>query len=201
MRTEKGAALISVILVVFVLTMVGLAVMLFMNIEDTISGNDNRQKEALYLAEIGLRQGEQKIAATGTSQITSLLQYSNAHNQVPPSLSQCTGTSYLGTVLTDTSNQPLYMIKTTYSPGVTGVGAGFGYYSVYVRNNRQDPSGSVTIDHDGYVDLVSQGILLDANGNIQYQKILSEEFFLGSTGGAGGPTIGQNPGNTNALSY
>lgn len=201
MSSQKGAALISAILVVLVLTMVGLAILLFMNVEDTISGNDRSQKAALYLAEIGLRQGEQKIASTGASQITSLLQHQNTHNNVPPSLSQCSGTDYLGTVLTDAANQPLYLVSEQYSPGVSGAPADRGFYSVYVRNNRQDPSGSTTVDNDGYVDIVSQGILLDGAGNIQYQKIVSEQFFLGSSGGSSGGTYGGNQGNTNSSSY
>ena len=40
MNSERGSALIIVVLVVFVLTMVGIASVMFMTMEDRLSGND-----------------------------------------------------------------------------------------------------------------------------------------------------------------
>ncbi len=203
MNAQRGSALITVILVVLVLTMVGLSIRLFMGIEDTISGNDRYQKEATYLAEVALREGEAKMATVGVAQITPLLQYSNANNQVPPTLAQCQGTQYLGTVLTDSSNSALYNKTIAYN--VTSSNSGgdrVGYYSVYVRNNKQDYAGSPTIDQDGYIDILGVGTVKDTSGRIAYQKILCEEFFLGSANsGTLGPQIGGSSAGTNAASY
>ena len=65
MRHEKGSALITIVLVVFVLTMVGIAGVLYMTVEDRISGNDQILKGALYAAENGLRRGERIITDEG----------------------------------------------------------------------------------------------------------------------------------------
>lgn len=188
MKEERGSALITVILVVLVLTMVGLAALFFMTVEDTISGNDRLQKEALYLAEVGLRAGETRMATVGVAQITTLLQYSNPNNQVPPLLRDATGYQYLGTVLTDTSNQPLYSVAVTYT---TEGQPRVGYYSVYVRNNPNDTAGSPTQDADGIIDIVSSGVVRTPNGDVSAQKVVSEEFFLGS---AQGSTLGPQKG-------
>lgn len=200
MRREKGSALITVILVVLVLTMVGLAALYYMTIEDTISGNDRYQKEALYLAEVGLRAGEARMAGIGVAQINSLLTYVNANNSPPPGspiplLTQATGYQYLGAVLTDAGNQPLYNISITYT---TEGGPRTGHYSVYVRNNPNDTAGSWTDDRDGRVDVIASGVVTSPSGAIVAQKVLSEEFFLGSAQGStlgpqkGGYSSGQN---------
>lgn len=203
MNAQRGSALITVILVILVLTMVGLSIMLYMSIEDTISGNDRFQKEATYLAEVGLREGEAKMATTGVAQITTLLQYSDANNQVPPTLDQCTGVQYLGTVLTDASNSPLYNKTIAYNVTSSNTGGDrTGYYSVYVRNNKTDTAGSPTIDQDGFVDIIAVGNVKDTSGRITYQKILAEEFFLGSANNASlGPQIGGSSASTNAQSF
>jgi len=201
MKCEKGSALITVILIILIITTVGLAGMLFMNIENTISGNDRYQKEALYLAEVGLKAGEAKIAQIGVSQITGLLQYSNANNDIPPSLDDCTGVDYLGTVLTDTSANPLYNIPVHYNTGASGSGDRTGYYSVYVRNNKRDSAGSPTIDADGYIDIISVGMVKDSSGNVKFQKILSEEFYQGKATSGKGGQIGGSTANTNTQEF
>ena len=61
MRNQKGSALITVVLVVFVLTMVGIAALFFMSTEDRISGTDRLQKAAFYAAETGMRWGERSV--------------------------------------------------------------------------------------------------------------------------------------------
>lgn len=200
MANERGSALVTVILVVLVLTMVGLAALLFMTVEDTISGNDRYQKEALYLAEVGLREGELRMGDPPGGGIDELLQYTHAANDVPLSLDDCVGYQYLGTVLTDTAGQPLYNVAVQYM-GAGGSVDRTGFYSVYIRNNRQDGAGSATLDADGYVDILSVGTVQDPNGRILFQKILAEEFFLGQAGSGQVLQKGVTAGGTGSATY
>lgn len=201
MFREKGSALVTVILVVLVMTMVGLAAMLFMTVEDTISGNDRYQKEAFYLAEIGLRAGESVLSSVGVSQITTLLQHNDTHNQIPVIWpGDAKGFTYLGTVLYTPTNTAMYMVPVAYS-STTGLPR-TGYYNVYVRNDRMDTAGSATIDANGRLDMIAVGVVQGPSGNVQYTKILEEEFFLGSAQGSTlGPQIGGYQSNQNVQSY
>ena len=215
MRKEKGSALITVILVTLVLTMVGLAAMLFMSVENTMSANDQGQKEALYLAETGLRAAESKIGSlpVDSSIINSQLEgnsYSTDGTTAPQSLQYCTGYAYPGVVLTSVSASPgsqafgpnfLASVPVSYTP-LGSTSDRTGYYTVYIRNNPQDYSGSCTIDGDGFVEVVSVGQVLAA-GQVKYEKILQETFFLG-LGGQGTNWVlqkGLNAGGTNAGMY
>jgi len=219
MPKEKGSALITVILITLVLTMVGLAAMLFMSVEDTISGNDRYQKEALYLAEVGLRAAEAKCASLPIDEtvIDAQLGYPDTYLTRPGNLDECRGYQHPGVALTSITGAsagngyigttPLYMQAVRYNP--TGATQDrFGYYSEYVRNNPEDTAGSATLDRDGIVELVSIGTVVDAQGNIKYEKILAEEFNIaasasGEWSGVHGGILqkGMNPGNTNAGVY
>lgn len=205
MRRESGSALITVILVVLVLTMVGLAAMFYMNVKDTMSGNDRYQKEALYLAEIGLRQGEAVILGTATSSLTGLVAgHGNSNDEIPPTLADCTGlvdshgNPNLGAVIYN-NGSPLWQVPYYYNAtGTNPTGDRVGYYTVYARNNKLDNSGSSTIDSDGIVDIIAIGIVEAPGGAVKYTKILEEEFNLAgaSTGQA---QVGSNAGNTNTM--
>ncbi len=67
---ERGGALIIVLLVVLVLTIVGIGVAYFTQLEDQSSGNIRLTKTAFYAGETGLRTGEVELTqanATGTA--------------------------------------------------------------------------------------------------------------------------------------
>ena len=69
-KTERGVALIMVILMLLVLTVLGITAAMLMTQEDRISSRQDMQKAALYAAEAGLRHGETIFTNTP---------YTNAH--------------------------------------------------------------------------------------------------------------------------
>lgn len=211
MREERGSALITVILVVLVLTLVGLAALVYMGMEDRISANDRLSKEALYAAEVGLRQGERALATqlTGGNSITMLLSRPNdsvATPAVTPAVPQVPAAqtmaaydlAHLGTYLYDASGTaPLANQAISYdTPSGTTVD-NRAYYSLYLRNNPDDYTGTPTQDQDAKVVLISVGYIQGGGGNIVAVKIVAEGFNLGSQFALGGQAD-WNAGGTNA---
>ncbi|MEJ2421074.1 MAG: PilX N-terminal domain-containing pilus assembly protein [Acidobacteriota bacterium] len=180
---EQGSAIIIAILVILVLTLVGVAAALFMNIEDKLSSNDMLSQEAFYAAQAGLHQGEQIVTnylAAGSLNVA--LANVNQHNQEPQSLSDLSGIDRLGTVLLDqgTAGTPLYQVS---PQGFVPQGSERVYYTLYLRNNTNDYASTdgtdYQIDHDGVVNLISLGAVIDTNGRVLYTRILSEQFNYG----------------------
>lgn len=181
MHKERGSALVIIILVVFVLTMVGIAGVLFMTMEDRLSGNDKLTKEALYAAEIGLRAGESVVktqCASGSDGITAMLTGSTTYQ--PP------GTGYLAY-----SAGTAYQNVVIAAPGAKETVT----YSIFVRNNIDDTAGSsATQDEDSKINIVTLATVSDPSGR-GITKILEEQMFVG---GAGGGKDLQLQGNTGA---
>ncbi len=178
MRDERGSALITVILVVLVLTMVGIASLFFMTTEDRISGVDRNEKSALYGAESGMRQAEkvamQDFSLYGTATAGTLLAKGGATVALPgggyPAIPLVYDPPAVASpgypVATMTFlNQPVQGF-----PGLT--------YSLYIRNNSDDPSHSAVVDQDMLVNLVAIA-RLQAGANTM-QKIVEEQYMLGS---------------------
>ncbi len=193
---EKGSALITVILVVLVLTMIGLAASLYMTMEDRVSQNDKLSQTAFHAAQAGLKAGEQVFNGVTQSQLDQLLNpatFKNSANDEPQSLADLTTAAHLGTVL--------------YSSGANGGGVpllnqsvGGGTlvntqeeYSLFVRNDPNDwlsadGLGSPTNpdpafyfpDHNGAITLVSRGVVLNAAGGVAAVKVLAEKIVFGS---------------------
>ncbi|MEJ2368352.1 MAG: PilX N-terminal domain-containing pilus assembly protein [Acidobacteriota bacterium] len=162
---EQGSAIIIAILVILVLTLVGVAAALFMNIEDKLSSNDMLSQEAFYAAQAGLHQGEQIVT-----------------NYLAAGSSDLSGIDRLGTVLLDqgTAGTPLYQVS---PQGFVPQGSERVYYTLYLRNNTNDYASTdgtdYQIDHDGVVNLISLGAVIDTNGRVLYTRILSEQFNYG----------------------
>jgi Tfp pilus assembly protein PilX len=182
MHREKGSALVIIILVVFVLTMVGIAGVLFMTMEDRLSGNDKLTKEALYVAEIGLRAGESVVktkCASGSDGVTSMLTGSPTYQ--PPGagyVAYSAGTAYQNVVVA--------------SPGSPDTVT----YSIFVRNNIDDSVGSsATKDEDSRINIVALATVTDASGR-GISKILEEQMFVGGAGGGERLEKGGNFGGT-----
>ena len=165
MAKEKGAALVLVILVVLVLTMVGLAAVFYMSVEDRISQNDKLTQAAWHAAQAGLKRGELVFAGVSQSQLSVVLApstFNDAHNQVPTSLNDLTTTARLGTVLYDTGanlgGSPLYSMLI----GTSNIVGAQEAYSVFVRNDPNDylttDGTSYCVDHNGTVVLVSHDV-------------------------------------------
>lgn len=63
-QSQRGVALITVILMLLVLTALGIGVVVLMTQEDRITSQQDLQKLALYAAEVGLRRGERIFEST-----------------------------------------------------------------------------------------------------------------------------------------
>jgi Tfp pilus assembly protein PilX len=185
MNKERGSALVIIVLVVFVLTMVGIAGVLYMTMEDRLSGNTKLTGEALYAAEIGLRAGESFVGttcATGSPAITGLLTGSTTY-QAPGAgyLAYSAGTSYQN-------------VSVTMPSGANDSAT----YSIFVRNNIDDQAGSSeTTDVDSRVNIISIATVKDPTGR-GITKILEEQMFVGGSGGGERLMKGGNQGGTGA---
>ena len=182
---EKGSALITVILVVLVLTMIGLAASLYMTMEDRVSQNDKLSQAAFHAAQSGLKAGEQVFNSVTQSQLNQLLNpntFKNSANDEPQSLADLTTAAHLGTVLYSSGvvtggipllNQPV--------GGGTLVG-NQEQFSLFVRNDPNDWLNGETlyVDNNGAIVLVSRGVVLNANGGVAAVKILAEKIVFGS---------------------
>ena len=188
---ETGSALITVILVVFVLTMVGIAGLLYMTVEDRLSSNDQQQKAALYAAESGLRRGEKEIVdqATANAAILSImLSYTSGSVPAlnPP------GGGYNATILKASYASGGVELANVTLPASSG---GSLTYSLYVRNNGDDTSGSATVDGDKRINVISVGVFRGPTGRT-FRSVLEEQMFTGGAGGFGGLQVDANGGGT-----
>jgi hypothetical protein len=182
---QRGAALITVIMVLLVLSVLGIGVALFMTQEDRTSGRQDVQKLALYAAEAGLRRGEGVVKQLKLPQVQSLLDHTSttlqAYQETPtlpvfPTNSGEYDAQHLGTYLTQ-SGQELANVEVPVAGG--GKRA---FYSVYVRNNPDD-AGPRT-NADSRIRLLAVGwVANSADPNRPWSqrgvaavKILEEEF-------------------------
>ncbi len=198
---EKGAALITVIMVLLILTVLGLAMSLLMTQEDRASGRQDVQKLALYAAEAALRRGEQVLAATQPTAVSGLLALpstqAQAWQETPTLPQQPDGTNlsswdrdHLGTYLregaVELANQELPL-----APLVAGGKRAF--YSVYIRDNptetNENPQNPL-VNRDNRVWLVAVGWVANAGDpnlsvnqrRVVAVRILEEEFGWQTTG-------------------
>jgi hypothetical protein len=209
MRTnERGIAIITVVLILLLLTVLGLAASVMMTQEDTSSGRMDQQRAALYVAEAGLRRGEDVLHNIPYTNINlnNLINYATttatvaAQPQVPqrPANNQNFTLTKLGTYLTTTpgggtelSNQPLIS-------GSTGTGGRRSFYSVYVRNNPEDTSP--TVNSDTILRLISVGWIAQ-DGRPLAVKILEEEFNYSGVSQSPSSQKQTNQGGTGSALY
>lgn len=212
MRKEKGSALITVILVVLVLSMVGIAALVYMSVEERISGNDALQKEALYAAEYGIRTAERVLAdqrrvGVPNDQLLQKPALGIATTAATPSVpvfpvSQTTAAydvQHLGTYLYDlNTGAPIANQAVPYTTSTAaGADNNRAFYSLYVRNNPEDNMGTPTSDTDGIIQLISVGYLIGPDGGALAVKIVGEGFAQPLT--HVGNQADLNAGATNAI--
>ncbi len=213
MRKEEGSALISVILVVLVLTMVGVASLFFMTTEERISNVARMEKAAFYCAEVGLREAERNLVE-GYDSNTAYLSTTLSTTQTAFNTFEVPGGGYDGIVLADANildhNDPALAIIDSESGGIA-VPAGEmrgiqvddanGYvstYSVYVRNNPEDPNP--VLDGDNKINVVSVGLVVTPMRQV-IRKVLEEQISPGSSGGLGTGQKGINMSSTGSVGY
>ncbi len=204
---EKGAALITVIMVLLVLSVLGLAVALFMTQEDRTSGRQDVQKLALYAAEAGLRRGEGILRNLKLLQAQALLDYVpttlQAFQETPatpvfPANSGEYDAQHLGTYLTDGGTE----LANVEVP-LAGQGKRV-FYSLYVRNNPDD--AGPTTNADSRLRLLAVGWVANSGDpsaswlqrRVAAVKILEEEFnWQGQASAESAQKLG-NPGGTSS---
>jgi len=208
MKNEKGSALISVILVVLVLTMVGVASLFFMTTEERLTNVSRLERAAFYAAETGLRAAESSIDTQykNNSGIYSVLlafpQTADNVLTVPQG-----GTIHpTAVVLSDPAivagnidpltgaAMPAQEMRSILIP--TGEEGYTLMYSVYVRNDDDEMSN--TVDNNQRVNIVSVGTLITGSGTV-FQKTLEEQMGPLGGGGAISGQKDQNMGGTGGL--
>ena len=186
-RNQRGIAIITVVLVLLLLTVVGLTASMMMTQEDTTASRMDLQRAALYVAEAGLRRGEEVLSTVPYSNTTlnALLRHTTttatlaAEPHIPqhPSSRSDYGITKLGTYLTtspgggtELANEFLIAPITGVTPTTLGRQA---FYSLYIRNNPEDTAP--TTNSDTKVRIISVGwIAMD--GRPLAVKILEEEY-------------------------
>ncbi len=206
---ERGAALITTIMVLLVLTVLGMAFSLLMTQEDRTSGRQDVQKLAFYAAEAGLRRGERILNSIKLLQVNGYLNNPSSVLQAwqpVPSLPQhpvagnpaSWDTAHLGTYLRE-GGQPLANVEIP----ATGQGKR-AFYSVYIRDNPDDPSPDPLVNNDSRVRLVAVGWVANdpdptrpaAIRRVAAVKIVEEEFNWSGIGTSESAQKLVDPGGT-----
>jgi len=191
---ERGIALITVILLLLVLTVLGIAASVMMTQEDRTSSRQDLQRAALYAAEAGLRRGEANLLALSTDNINSMLGHIPLASQVwtgdPTSASNVpTQPTTLGDPRSWTVDHlGTYMLAVDSSGGLianelvnqlvaySGGGGAAGpnteaFYTLYIRNNPDDVGVTVTNDTDLRVRLISVGFITSSGAQVSGTSI------------------------------
>jgi hypothetical protein len=193
---SRGSALVTVILVILILTVVGLGVTYFAQMEEGLSGNARLMRAAFYVAEVGLRKGETVISNSVVGASISISTILTCGGCSPPL--NVPGGGWQGTILkaADPEDGAVKEFLDVPVPVPTGVGVyDRGTYSLYVRNNPEDQAGS-TNDSDSIVLLISVGQVRGAGGRV-FTKILEEQL---ATGAFGAPAFSQYLSNAGGTS-
>lgn len=174
---SRGSALVTVILVILILTVVGLGVAYFAQMEEGLSGNARLMRSAFYMAEVGLRKGESVISISIVGPSTSLTSILTCGGCSDPL--NVPGGGWQGIILKATDPEvgglPVEFLNIPVPvPASVGV-FDRGTYSLYVRNNPEDPGGA-TIDSDKIVVLISVGQVRGAGGRL-FTKMVEEELL------------------------
>jgi hypothetical protein len=193
---NRGSALVAVLLVILVLTVVGLGVAYFAQIEDSLTGNARLMRAAFYVAESGLRKGE-LVLHTVVAQNVAIGSLLTCGTCVTPPLSPPGGGwPAVALMYVDPEDLVIKEFANRVVP-VPGNVIDRGRYTLYVRNNVEDPGGQIT-DTDKVILLISVGQIQGLGGRI-YTKILEEQLVTGTFGGEGCGQAGCNSGGTGSV--
>lgn len=196
---RRGSALVMAVLVILVLTIIGIGVAYFTQIEDRTSGNVKLEKVAFYGAESGLRVGEELLskALEASLNMDSFLDPPSGTTAYTPP-----GGGRQAAILSYGTPAVLYENRIMTPPAGASEAAA---YTIYVRNNIED-RGQDLDDTDNIVNIVVVGqavTLRDVGGvptidRVLMTKILEEQLYLIPLGTEAGGQKGGNQGGTGA---
>jgi hypothetical protein len=190
---SRGSALVTVILVILILTVVGLGVAYFAQMEEGLSGNARMMRSAFYVSEVGLRKGESVIQfwVNANNGLSSLLACGSCSTLNVP------GGGWPGILLqaTDPEDGNLKPFENVPVPVPAGV-FDRGTFSLYVRNNVEDPAGQNS-DGDSVIVLISVGRVPGVGGRV-FTKMVEEELVTGTFGGPAFAQYLSNAGGTSS---
>jgi hypothetical protein len=207
----RGSALVSVILVLLVLTIVGVGIAYFTSMEDRLSGNTRIAKAGFYAADAGLRRGEALLGRAITLGTACS----------PPTLSAILGARSAPVLKVPGGGYDALALDLSTLPAVTVACLGTDAakmidvpipapasvsvvdrvtYSLYLRNNVDDTSGTETLDTDNIVNLISVGTVRLATG-VLVTKIVEEQLNLAMPGAMVNTQKGVNPAGTGSGTY
>jgi Tfp pilus assembly protein PilX len=172
LSASRGSALVSVLLVVLILTVVGLGIAYFMQVEDKLSGNDRQMKTSFYSSEAGLKAGEYWIAQ-GFAQAGNYLYLGQLVNTSNTSYSPPGGgnTAYL-LKITNVSAPSFQDLPVALNDSTQGT------FTLYVRQDLYaDPATTV--------NLISVG-----KGPNGYQRIIEEQLTIPNLSTSAQPVMG-----------
>ncbi len=154
--------------------------------ENETAQTEGNVRAAFYAAEAGLRAGE--ILLQGRD--LAVLLTPTIPVTVPTAMQLVTlpGGGYKAVPLV-TSGAAAYLVPVPSRGGPETV------YSLYIRNNDEDPAGQ-SADSDNVVNLVSFGYVRKGNGQLIATKILEEQLKVVQVGAEFGGQKGGNPGGT-----
>jgi Tfp pilus assembly protein PilX len=179
----RGSALVSVLLVVLILTVVGLGVAYFMQVEDKLSGNDKQMKSGFYAAESGLKAGEHWINL-GFAQAGNYLYLGQLVNEANTKLTPPGGGSDAFLLRITNVSAPSFQDLSVVNGDSTQ-----GTFTLYVRHDLYSDAATT-------VNLISVG-----KGPNGYQRMLEEQLTIPnlSTSAQGNQGPGGTPGNAGSV--
>ncbi len=189
MNAQRGSALLLVVIVLLVLSGIGMAMVALTENDQDTARWQTHTKDALYVAEMGLRLGEGVLADAASVSSDALLQHvpvartiaAPAEIPVAPTHPGEYDILHLGTYLVS-SGAELANQEVALPAPASGRQTPQAFYSLYVRNNPSDtavadadPSTDAREDNDFIVNLVSVG-WVQVGDRVLAVKILEEQY-------------------------
>ena len=181
---------------ILVLTIVGLGVAYFAQIEEGLSGNARLTRACVLRGGGGPPEGRIRHQQLGRRCRNRPLVHPDLRRLFAPL--NVPGGGWQGIILhaTDPEDGDAEGLREPDGPGSGNV-VDRGSYSIYVRNNPDDPSGLEAIDTDSVVLLISVGQVQGAGGR-NFTKILEEQLLTGALGSLVGGQYLTNAGGTSS---
>ena len=181
---QRGSMILLVLVISSVLLAAGLALNFSVTHELRTSSFDRDRKSARYVAEQGLKAAEEALFLSyavdawnddldPTGSLGRPVHPTPGADQPPLNLHD-QALNRNGLVVYEWDPTPPASVTGSLWQVPVTVRDGNARYTVWVRNNPDDFSGTVTEDDDGVLKIVSLGEILDGAGNVRARTFLTE---------------------------